>query len=421
MGGNSSWTNSNWSVSTNASAVPAGVLVGHHAPVVAVGAGQTSHQSVSTAHGEQRSLVQAKAFGATHASVSQVDNAKGLAEVQPAIGANRPVAVGKAAVVPLHSVAPVHHAVAHAPVVAHAPLAHAVHAAPVVAHAAHAVHAAPVVAHAVHAAPVVAHAAPAYHAPAPAYKAEEYADEVSPYTYTYAVADDYSKAAFNAEETSDGASNVQGSYRVALPDGRIQTVTYTSNGYDGYVADVTYEGTASYPEAAPVVAHAAPAYHAPVVAHAAPVVAHAAPVVAHAVHAAPVVAHPVAHAVHAAPVAVAHAVHAPVAHTPVSAAVAPVNYGANKPVNGYGHGQVSHQSVSKPLQGEHRSTTQSKAFGSHAAVVADAPNRLHGADAVVSHGVHAVHAAPVVAHAVHAPVVHTAPVVAHAVHAAPAC
>merc|ERR1711902_415283 len=101
--------------------------------------------------------------------------------------------------------------------------------------------------------------------------------------------------------------------------------------------------------AAPVVAHAAPAYHAPVVAHAAPVVAHA-------VHAAPVVAHApvaVAHGVHA-PVAVAHGVHAPVAHTPVSAAVAPVNYGANKPINGYGHGQVSHQSVSKPLQGEHR-------------------------------------------------------------------
>merc|ERR1711936_1223616 len=104
-------------------------------------------------------------------------------------------------------------------VVSHAaPVAHAVHAAPVVAHAVHApvvhrpvVHAAPVLAHAVHA-PVVAHAAPAYHAPAPAY-----ADEVSPYTYTYAVADDYSKANFNAEETSDGASNVQGGYSVALP------------------------------------------------------------------------------------------------------------------------------------------------------------------------------------------------------------
>merc|ERR1711902_150621 len=106
-------------------------------------------------------------------------------------------------------------------------------------------------------------------------------------------------------------------------------------------------------------------------------------------------------------------------HTPVSAAVAPVNYGANKPVNGYGHGQVSHQSVSKPYQGEHRSTTQSKAFGAHAAVVADAPNRLHGADAVVAH--HAVH--PIAHHAVH-PVAHhavhhAAPYPAPVVHAAP--
>merc|ERR1712179_623838 len=126
--------------------------------------------------------------------------------------------------------------------------------------------AAPVVAHAVHAAPVIAHAAPAYHAPAPAYKAEVYPDEVSPYTYTYAVADDYSKANFNAEETSDGAGNAQGAYSVALPDGRIQHVAYTANGYDGYVADVTYEGTAQYPEAVPYKAAPAyapaPAYHA---------------------------------------------------------------------------------------------------------------------------------------------------------------
>merc|ERR1712107_634119 len=124
-------------------------------------------------------------------------------------------------------------------VVAHAPVAHAVHAAPVIAHAA------PVVAHAVHAAP-----------------AETYPDEVSPYTFTYAVADDYSKSNFNAEEQSDGASNVAGSYSVALPDGRIQHVKYSSNGYDGYVADVTYEGTAVYPEA-PAPGYApAPAYHA---------------------------------------------------------------------------------------------------------------------------------------------------------------
>merc|ERR1712029_1299200 len=255
-----------------AAAAPAAqVLVGHapvhavhavHAPVHhAVVGGQASHQSVSTAHGEVRTLSQSKAFGATHGVTHQADNSKGLSEIQPAIAANRPVPVGKNAVIPLHSVAP--HGVAHAaPVLAHAvqaPVHHAVHAAPVVAHpVAHAVHAAPVVAHAVHAAPVV-HAAPAYHAPVKAgYVADDLAEQ-SPYSFTYAVADDYSKSSFNAEESSDGASNVAGSYSVALPDGRIQHVKYTSNGYDGFVADVTYEGTAVYPEE---VVAPAPAYHA---------------------------------------------------------------------------------------------------------------------------------------------------------------
>merc|ERR1712025_739603 len=231
-----------------AAAAPAAqVLVGHapvhavhavHAPVHhAVVGGQASHQSVSTAHGEVRTLSQSKAFGATHGVTHQADNSKGLSEIQPAIAANRPVPVGKNAVIPLHSVAP--HGVAHAAPV----LAHAVHA---LVH--HAVHAAPVVAHAVHAAPVV-HAAPAYHAPVKAgYVADDLAEQ-SPYSFTYAVADDHSKANFQSEETSDGASNVAGSYSVALPDGRIQHVKYTSNGYDGFVADVTYEGTAVYPEA----------------------------------------------------------------------------------------------------------------------------------------------------------------------------
>merc|ERR1712183_165623 len=109
--------------------------------------------------------------------------------------------------------------------------------------------------------------APTYHAPAPtyatpaptyqpapaytvpvksAYHAEPtyYPDEVLPYPYSYAVADDYSKAVFSADESSDGASNVQGSYSVNLPDGRVQHVSYHSNGYEGFVADVTYEGEA---------------------------------------------------------------------------------------------------------------------------------------------------------------------------------
>merc|ERR1712008_615201 len=70
----------------------------------------------------------------------------------------------------------------------------------------------------VHAAPLFHHAAPAYHA-APV---EVYPDEVSPYTYQYAVADDYSNSNFNAAESSNGAGNAEGSYSVALPDGRIQ-------------------------------------------------------------------------------------------------------------------------------------------------------------------------------------------------------
>merc|ERR1712158_74113 len=180
----------------------------------------------------------------------------------------------------VHAVArPVaHHAVAHAPVVSHAvhhaaPLVHAApvahhavhHAAPVVAHpvahhavAHHAVHAAPLVSHAVHHAAPVVHTAPAYAAPVAVVHKKELPE---PYTYTYGVADDYSKANFNAAETSDANGVVSGSYSVSLPDGRIQHVKYTADHVNGYVAEVTYEGTPVYPEAKPYVAPK-PAYHA---------------------------------------------------------------------------------------------------------------------------------------------------------------
>merc|ERR1711913_45952 len=51
-----------------------------------------------------------------------------------------------------------------------------------------------------------------------------YPDEVSPYTYQYAVADDYSGSRFDAQETDDGTAARQGHYSVNLPDGRIQHV-----------------------------------------------------------------------------------------------------------------------------------------------------------------------------------------------------
>merc|ERR1712128_88846 len=128
------------------------------------------------------------------------------------------------------------------------------------------------------------------------------------YAFNYGVSDDYSGNSFTQQEQRDGYAT-SGSYTVALPDGRIQTVEYTDNG-DGIIQDVSYEGVPKYGPA--VVAHAVahPISHA--VAH--PVV-HA---VAHPV----AIAHPIAHAV-AHPVAVAH----PALGHPIAHALAPVFHG----------------------------------------------------------------------------------------------
>merc|ERR1711892_484959 len=127
---------------------------------------------------------------------------------------------------------PVAHGLHHG-VVAH-PVAHGFHHGVVAHPVAHHAVVAPVVHHApvIHHAPVV-HAAPAYAAvhAAPAYVEPAYVDE--PYTYQYGVADDYSKANFNAAETADATGVVSGSYDVALPDGRTQHVKYTSDNYNG--------------------------------------------------------------------------------------------------------------------------------------------------------------------------------------------
>merc|ERR1712024_64356 len=83
----------------------------------------------------------------------------------------------------------------------------------------------------------------------PAYpeEVEEEKFEPQPYKYEYGVQDDYSKAAFAKSETQNEVGAVTGSYKVNLPDGRIQTVTYTADPVNGYKAVVSYEGEPVYP------------------------------------------------------------------------------------------------------------------------------------------------------------------------------
>lgn len=98
---------------------------------------------------------------------------------------------------------------------------------------------------------------------------ETYPDTKPYYNYAYTVKDDYSGNYYGQEEHRDGYET-QGAYRVLLPDGRTQTVSYTANEY-GYNADVQYDGYPSYdykpaasykpaPKYAPAPYKAAPAY-----------------------------------------------------------------------------------------------------------------------------------------------------------------
>merc|ERR1719430_2264014 len=69
-----------------------------------------------------------------------------------------------------------------------------------------------------------------------------------PFSYEYGVKDDYSGNAFAKTESQNDLGQVQGSYKVNLPDGRVQTVTYHADHEGGFVAEVSYEGVPQYPE-----------------------------------------------------------------------------------------------------------------------------------------------------------------------------
>lgn len=67
-----------------------------------------------------------------------------------------------------------------------------------------------------------------------------------PFAYAYGVSDEYAGTNFDKKETQDEYGTVTGEYRVALPDGRTQIVTYHADHENGFVADVKYEGQAHY-------------------------------------------------------------------------------------------------------------------------------------------------------------------------------
>ena len=69
--------------------------------------------------------------------------------------------------------------------------------------------------------------------------------DLTPFRFAWAVLDQPSYNDYSHQAHSDGKA-VTGSYHVALPDGRIQVVTYKADEY-GYVADVTYQGDVKYP------------------------------------------------------------------------------------------------------------------------------------------------------------------------------
>jgi len=74
-----------------------------------------------------------------------------------------------------------------------------------------------------------------------------YGEKLLPKPFHYEYGANTQDSAFNKKETQDDNGNVFGEVVVSLPDGRIQTTNYNAHYYDGYVADVKYEGTPTYP------------------------------------------------------------------------------------------------------------------------------------------------------------------------------
>ncbi|XP_040582313.2 uncharacterized protein [Lepeophtheirus salmonis] len=217
-------------------------------------ANQSSHQTIQHGHAAPVHTSIHRPHGVHHASVVSQPAADPSDVHNPYTADYKPIAAVHApAHAPVHAPyhpAPYHPAPYHPAPVVHRPAPY--HPAPY--------HPAPVVHR-----PAPYHPAPVVHKPSPYHAAEVYGDSPAVYQYGYAVADDYAGTNFAANENRDGYST-NGEYRVALPDGRTQIVSYNvADAYSGYVADVRYEGEPHYdsykPAHKPAPYHPAP-YHA---------------------------------------------------------------------------------------------------------------------------------------------------------------
>ncbi|XP_057368946.1 adhesive plaque matrix protein-like [Daphnia carinata] len=88
-----------------------------------------------------------------------------------------------------------------------------------------------------------------YAAPSYSNKQDSYDDKPMPYAFSWGVKDEKSYNDYSHQQESNGKV-VTGSYRVLLPDGRTQIVTYKAD-ENGYVADVKYEGQVKHDEYKP--------------------------------------------------------------------------------------------------------------------------------------------------------------------------
>merc|ERR1712218_166902 len=69
-----------------------------------------------------------------------------------------------------------------------------------------------------------------------------YDEHPDPFHFEYGVHDDKYHTDFSEQRTGDETGSMKGEYTVALPDGRIQHVTYHADGgYGGTVMEVTYK------------------------------------------------------------------------------------------------------------------------------------------------------------------------------------